>query len=320
MRDVVVIGGGLSGLSACYELEKRRAAYTVIEVKRRFGGGIRTMAEAGFIMDACAFAFSAPDKDILPPDLGLAERIIPIDSEACVFRQGTETLVRAFAECLGGGRLMRMAVSSIGRVGGRFAICLENGIMLDAGALILAVPARYAARMLWNLSPEAAQRLAVFRYDSIQRVSLGYHKRDLPARLDGGLETSVPFIISTDHSGRAPDRDHRLVQIGLRCSDPLPAGAAIDAVARQFGWGGAPLAARVDHWGEADLLADYGDNHRRNIRAIRGLLPGGLSLIGSDYCREAPEVRGVARLDERILAGRQAACEALDHLRAARKR
>ena len=42
MRDVVVIGGGLSGLAACYELEKRGAAYTVIEVKRRFGGGIRS--------------------------------------------------------------------------------------------------------------------------------------------------------------------------------------------------------------------------------------------------------------------------------------
>ena len=33
MRDVVVIGGGLSGLAACYELERCGAAYTVIEVK-----------------------------------------------------------------------------------------------------------------------------------------------------------------------------------------------------------------------------------------------------------------------------------------------
>ena len=39
MRDVVVIGGGLSGLAACYELEKCGAAYTVIEVKRRFRRG-----------------------------------------------------------------------------------------------------------------------------------------------------------------------------------------------------------------------------------------------------------------------------------------
>ena len=51
MRDVVVIGGGLSGLSACYELEKQQLPYTVIEVKRRLGGGIRSTFEAGFIME-----------------------------------------------------------------------------------------------------------------------------------------------------------------------------------------------------------------------------------------------------------------------------
>ena len=317
MRDVVVIGGGLSGLAACYELEKRGAAYTVIEVKWRFGGAIHSVFEAGFIMDASAFAFRPLPDDALLDDLGLRQRVVPISDEACVLLDGTESLVRALEARLQAGRLMRMAVSSIGRLGERFTICLENGIMLDAGALILALPARYAARALWNLAPDAAEQLARFRYDAIRRVSLGYHKRDLPAINEGDLDERFPFIISIDQRGRVPGRDHLLIQVGLRGHVDMMADGAIRAVTRHFGLRGPPIARRVDTWTEADLLSDYGDSHRHCIRAIRGFLPLGLSLIGSDYCLEAPTVRGIARLDERIQAGRSAARAALDYLREA---
>ena len=317
MRDVVVIGGGLSGLAACYELEKRGADYTVIEVKQRVGGAIRSLVKAGFVTDACAFAFRPITDRALLDDLGLRQRVVPIGDEACVFRDGSESLIRAFADRMGGGRLMRMALSSIGRLRGRFTICLENGIMLDAGALILALPARYAARALWNLAPEAAQKLAQFQYDSILRVSFGYHKRDLPAGVQGALDERFPFIISTDQPGRVPDRDHLLIQVGLRGNAEMTADDAIRAVTRHFGWRGTPIVRRVDYWTEADLLSDYGEGHRRCIRAILDLLPPGLCLIGSDYCFEAPAVLGIARLDERIETGRRAACEALAYLRAA---
>jgi len=319
MRDVVVIGGGLSGLAACFELERRGAAYTVIEVKGRFGGGIRSRAEAGFVMDACAFAFRPLADQALLENLGLRERMIQISSEACAFAGGTESLIGALAERLRGGRLTRMAVSSVGRLGNRFTICLENGIMLDAGALILALPARYAARALWNLAPDAAEQLARFRYDSILRVSLGYHKRKLPARPDGALDETFPFIISTDQRGRVPDGDHRLIQVGLRHAGDLPGGEAIRAVTQHFGWRAAPLVARVDDWPEADLLSDFCAAHRQRVDAICDMLSDGVSLIGSDYCREAPEVRGVARLDERIQMGRQAAREAHAYLKAKKK-
>lgn len=320
MRDVVVIGGGLSGLAAGYELEKRGIAYTVIEVKRRFGGGIRSTTARGFVMDAGAFAFRLPAAKVLPPEFELDQRILLISGDACVFRHSTETLVDAFADRLQGGRLMRMAVSSIGRLGNRFTICLENGIMLDAGALILAVPARYAARMLWNLAPGAAERLAAFRYDSIRRVSLGYRKRDLPARLDSDRDSTIRFIITTDEPGRVPDRDHLLMQVGLRASSNATAKETIDAVTQRFGWRAAPLVARVDYWPEADLLPNHDGSHRKDLSAIRDLLPAGVSLIGSDYCNEAPTDRGVARLDERILSGKQAARDALEYLKAAKKR
>jgi len=320
MRDVVVIGGGLSGLSACYELDKLSLPYTVVEVKRRFGGAICSISDSGFIMDASAFAFRQPAADVLPPEFDLADSIRPIGADACVFHQGAESLIRAFATRLGGGRLMRMAVSSIGRLGGRFTICLENGLMLDAGALILAVPAPYAARMLWNLAPEAAQQLTKFRYDPLRRVSLGYHKRDLPTPLDLTRDETFPFIIATDQPDRVPDRDHLLIQVGFRSAADLSADQSIRAVSRRLGFGRLPLAARVDYWAEADLLSDYAEDQRDKLGKIRQLLPAGLRLIGSDYCLGAPETGGIARLDERILMGARAAREAVDYLRARRKR
>ncbi len=317
MRDVVVIGGGLSGLSACYELERRGAAYTVIEVKRRFGGGIRSARQDGFIMDASAFAFRPIADDALLDDLRLQEQVIQIGSDSCAFAAGSETLISALAGRLGGGRLMRMALSSVGRLDGRFTICLENGIMLDAGALILALPARYAARALWNLAPEAAEQLARFRYDAIRRVSLGYHKRDLPRCMERDLDETFPFIITTDQPERLPDRDHRLIQVGLRSADDISADDAISLATKRFAGSAPPLVAQVDYWAEADLLPDYSAAHRNIVSAICRLLPEGLSLIGSDYCREAPNSQGVARLGERIQTGRRAACDALSYLRAA---
>lgn len=320
MRDVVVIGGGLSGLAAAYELDELGAPYTIIEVKRRFGGAICSRAEAGFTMDASAFAFRQPAADSLPPAFDLAGSILPIGADAFVFRAGTESLLRAYASRQRGGRLMRMAVSSIGRLRGRFTLCLENGLMLDAGALILAVPAPYAARMLRNLAPEATQRLMDFRYDSIRRASLGYRKRDLPALLESPRAETIPYVIATDQPGRVPDRDHLLIQVGFRSTADVTAEKSIQIVTQRLGARKPPLAAHVDYWAEADLLSNYAADHSKRIRQIRALLPAGLRLIGSDYCLEAPQSGSIARLDERIRMGAQAARDALDYLRAVRKR
>ncbi|MCY3834662.1 MAG: FAD-dependent oxidoreductase [Chloroflexi bacterium] len=320
MRDVVVIGGGLSGLSAAYELDKLGAPYTIIEVKRRFGGAIGSRAEAGFIMDASAFAFCQPALRCLPPEFDFADSILPIGANAFVFRGGAESLVRAYASRQRGGGLMRMAVSSVGRLRGRFTLCLENGLMLDAGALILAVPAPYAARMLRNLAPGATQRLLDFRYDPIRRVSLGYRKRDLPTPLETPRDETFPFVIATDQPSRVPDRGHLLIQVGFRSTADLTAEQSIRVVTQHLRARNKPLAARADYWAEADLLSDYAEDHRECIRQIRALLPAGLSLIGSDYCSEAPETAGVARLDERIQLGAQAARDAVRHLQARRKR
>ncbi|MCY4539492.1 MAG: FAD-dependent oxidoreductase [Chloroflexi bacterium] len=314
MRDVVVIGGGLSGLAACYELEKHPIHYTLIEVKKRLGGSIVSTAAGGFIADASAFAIAGIEDLPLFGELGLDQDRFEFEPGQFGFCGGTGSLTGALAQRLTGARLMRMAVSSIGRVDGRFTLCLENGLLLDAGAVIVAAPARYAERMLFNLAPDLSDWLRGYDYDSIRRVSLGYHKRDLPRRRIRPYSVIYPFVFATDSPGRVPDADHLLLQVGVRASSDLSPGDLIAQVLSHYGCDENPLFAQVDRWNESDPLSCYDDDHAATVSAIRARLPEGISLIGSDYCLGPPQKRGVARIDERLRQGRAAARAALDFL------
>lgn len=320
MRDVVVIGGGLCGLSACYELEKQSVPYTLIEVKGRFGGAIRTSASGGFVMDASGFFFLPFAQEPWLDELGLRHETVDVAEGACVFRSGSEALIRALAGKLRGGRLMRMAVSSLGRARGRFTICLENGMVYDAGAIIVAAPAPYAARMLRNLMPETAGGLAEFRYDSILRLSLGFRKCDLPGQIAGDPEGGFPFVFATDMPGRTPDRDHVLLQVGMRGGADLPKETIIGRVSQMLGLTAQPLVARVDYWPEADPLAWEEQPELKNMTVIHQALPEGIGLIGSDYLPGPATDCGIARLGERMRAGRAAARDAVAFLGARRGR
>ena len=314
MRDVVVIGGGLSGLAACCALEKQGARCTVIEVKPRFGGSIASTSERGFVIDASAFALQTPSSAALT-ELGL--QTIDLGAGTQGFAQGTESIIRAFADRLTGGRLMRMAVSSIGRWQGRFAICLENGMLLDARAVIVAAPARFAQRMLHNLAPPVAAALRAYHYDSIYRVSLGYHQSQLPQKTRAAYGMRFPFLLRTNHPTRVPSPEHALLQVAVRAPAGCEAAAVVQAAVQYYGWQGPPLVQRVDYWGEADPLDCYDADHRQKMRALQHQLPPGIWLIGSDY-GSPPQRMGVARLDERIRQGQSAAQAALRHLSAGR--
>ena len=49
--DVIIIGGGISGLSAAYELERRGISFTLLEASPRLGGLIRTEYLDGFTVE-----------------------------------------------------------------------------------------------------------------------------------------------------------------------------------------------------------------------------------------------------------------------------
>ena len=320
MRDVVVIGGGLSGLAAGYELEKHHIPYTVIEVKARFGGSIASTSEKGFIMDGSAFASHRIADWALLEELGLEAQLFDFGAGWVGFRGGTEFLIRAFASKLTGGRLMRMAVSTIGRWRKRFTICMENGMMFDAGALIVAAPARFAERMFHSFAPALSEVLRDCHYDAIHRVSLGYHKRGLPAQLEESQDKTFPFLLATDEPGRVPDGNHQLIQAGVRMAADRCPHAVIREAIRHYGWGENPIVKGVHYWPEADLLPGDDQGRRARMAAIKDLLPAGVWLIGSDYSEVCPPNQGLARLDDRIRQGQLAAQAAMRYRKARKSR
>jgi protoporphyrinogen oxidase len=311
MRDVVIIGGGLSGLAAAVELERLGVPYRLIEVKPRLGGSIMTETEAGFVLDGGAFAFPKSDSwDFLTP-LGLVDSLITVHEVSrrhlVALRAGTQSVVDALAAQVNGTVLRRMAVSSLGAMDGRFMICLENGLMLEAAALIVAAPARHAERMLRTLAPELSLRLSAVDYDTITRVNLGYRAADLNRPITFPWDVAVPFYMWTENPARVPEGG-LLLQIGVRLPPGQDESALSQHLHEHLKPDAPPLVERVDYWPDADPLPPHRKGFAAAMASTLAMLPEGVALAGSDYAGFA--------LAARIASGQAAAARAAAYLRA----
>jgi protoporphyrinogen oxidase len=303
MRDVVIIGGGLSGLAAARELQRLQIPYRLIEVKKRVGGSIVSEQRDGFVLDGGAFAFHRDESWAFLKDVGLADGLCPVvdnhQRDLVAFKQGTQTVVDALATGLTGTVIHRMAVSSIGNLDGNFTLCLENGLMWEAAALIVAAPARHTERMFRILAPDFSYALMDYGYDTITRVSIGYKKPDMPVPPKFPWDVAVPFYTWTDDPHRVP-ADHVLLNVGIRMlPKTVKADAIVQEIHREIKAAGRPVISRVDYWEDADPLPPHLPNFTQKMNALRQLLPAGVALAGSDY-----DGLGLA---ERIAAGRKAA-------------
>lgn len=305
MSDVMVIGGGLSGLAAAWELEQRHIPYTLIEVKGRLGGGVVSESRDGFVIDGGPMILTKSRAWPWLAELGLSDTLYPVGrlpdgADLVAFKQGTQTLVDALVSQLRLGRVMpRMAVSTLGTVDKNFAVCLENGMVIQAAGLIVAAPARYAERMFYTFEPAISQQLLQFHYDSITRVSLGYRQGDIALPIEPPPDAGFAFARWTDSDHRAPP-GHVLVQVGLRFAPgQTPPEDIVAELRKDLGWPSSHVVARVDHWPESHCLNAHDSHHDDTMTAIETLLPEGVALVGSDY-------RGF-RVEDRIEQGRAAA-------------
>ena len=307
--DALVIGGGVTGLAAAYELERLGAAYTLIEVKGRLGGSVVSERRAGWVLDGGPFVLKQTRPWPLLDALGLGGALdtaanLPDGSRLVVFKDGTQALVDALAARLARGRVLtRMAVSSVGLAGRRFAVCLENGLVCDADALVVAAPARYAERMFYGFIPEIALRLLRFRYDTITRVTLGFRADDIPLPLICPPDPACAFVRWTTSPHRVPP-GHALAQVGVRfpLAQTTPDALAAE-VCRGLKLAAAPLVVRADHWPESHALNTHSPDHDRLMAEIEALLPPGAALAGSDY--------RARRFEDRLVQGAAAARRAL---------
>ncbi|HEU5156517.1 MAG TPA: protoporphyrinogen oxidase [Streptosporangiaceae bacterium] len=175
---------------------------------------------------------------------------------------------------------------------------------LEADAVVIAVPARPAARLLADEAPAAAKELETIKYASMAIITLAYHTTAFtrPLRGSGYLvpavevgDTGVKAVtFSTNkwpHVARAAPgivivrcsigrygEEHTL----QRSDDDLKA-AAITELARTCGVGELPLDTRVTRWGGG--LPQYTVGHADRVARIRSAVAGlpGLAVCGAAY-------------------------------------
>src|SRR5581483_4817813 len=75
---VVVVGGGVAGLTAALELAEGGAAVTLVEAAGRFGGKITTSRVDGLVIEGGAESFlsSKPAALALVDRLGIGDRLV----------------------------------------------------------------------------------------------------------------------------------------------------------------------------------------------------------------------------------------------------
>jgi protoporphyrinogen oxidase len=307
MRDVVVIGGGLSGLTAAYELEKAGVDYSLIEVKRQLGGSLGSVQSGDCILDKGSFAFEdAFDGDWLA-SLGLEDPFFPLKKGVVAFKRGAGALIDALSSKITAPRLMRMAVSSIGdNEQGGYSICMENGLIFKAKRLIIALPARYAERVFYGYISEITEALLDYHYDTVQRISVVCKTSELPEHIPNPPDMAYVYIKRTEHESRVP-AGYSLLQFGFRINPARLQSPeqSLNFLLNHFGLP-EPIASHLGYWAEADPISCYDDGFAERLGKIRALLPENIALIGSDYSLKAPHHRGVARLEERIEQARLA--------------
>ena len=80
---VLIVGGGVSGLTLAYQLFSQGCDCLLVEAKKRLGGLIRTVERDGFILDGGpdAFLTQKPQALALCEELGLSADVIPTNTE-----------------------------------------------------------------------------------------------------------------------------------------------------------------------------------------------------------------------------------------------
>lgn len=84
MKDVIVIGSGIAGLSCGLELEKENIDFQILEEKDRTGGAIESVRFNDFLVETGPHAFSSNSKEILDivKDLGIENLLLEAKTES----------------------------------------------------------------------------------------------------------------------------------------------------------------------------------------------------------------------------------------------
>jgi protoporphyrinogen oxidase len=219
---VAVVGGGISGLAAAWELTRGGAEAVVLENERRAGGVIITERREGFVVEGGPDGFLAAEPELqqLAAEVGIADRLVdqiargsflwtgqrleplPEGRAAALlgingiaqedlhtgfrsFASGMADIIEALATRLGPAVRYASDVTSIIPSRSGYRIALVDGSVVEAEGVILAVPAWVAARLLAGFGISLARELDDVVYHPSLTVSLAYRQEQLPGSLEG---------------------------------------------------------------------------------------------------------------------------------------
>jgi oxygen-dependent protoporphyrinogen oxidase len=89
MSQVVILGGGMAGLSAAYELHRQQIPFVLLESGRRPGGVVLSEEVDGYVIDGGpdALLVQKPEGIALCKELGLGDRLVPTQLPRLAFIQ-----------------------------------------------------------------------------------------------------------------------------------------------------------------------------------------------------------------------------------------
>lgn len=243
---VIVVGAGIAGLAAAWELTRAGADVVVLESERRAGGVIVTDRVDGFIVEGGPDGFLAgePELPALAQELGIGDRIVnqqargtalwngralaPLDEGRAAallgieatksdvaagfrsFAAGMAELVDALVQRLGVVRLAQ-GVAGLVPAGSGWHLAITGGSAHDADGVVLALPAYSAGRLLEAVGATHGRALAEVVYAPSITVSLAYREVQFTKPLQGAgfvVPNSTPLHLRacTYSSAKFPGR------------------------------------------------------------------------------------------------------------------
>ncbi|MFF4241727.1 protoporphyrinogen oxidase [Actinomadura geliboluensis] len=280
--------------------------------------GHRSLISAVQGMRKAAPADAGPVFATLPDGLGTLPQLVADDITAAGGTVRTGATVRELRRREDGWRL------TVGPT--------RDPEYLDADAVVVAVPAAPAARLLEPDVPAAARELAGIEYASMAIITLAYRPTAFP-RLPKGSGYLVPGVESDPERGgrgvkavtfssvkwpHLRERDPGVIAVRcsvgrlgeertLQRSDEELAATAMAELAATCGVTELPAESRVTRWGGG--LPQYNVGHADRVAKVRAAVAGtpGLAVAGAAY-----DGLGIPAC---IASARAAATRVLDHLR-----
>ena len=300
--DLVLPGGGDTDDVSVGALVTRRLGRAVVDrlVDPLLGGVYAGRADE-LSVRATVPQLAAHDGSLIRA----VRRSLPASTSGPVFatvRPGLGTLVGVVAAASGARILTGRPVRRLERTPKGWRVVhgpTTDERAVDADAVIVALPAAPAARLLVDVAPRAAPDLAGIDAASMAIVTTAWRRADLPpGRASGYLVPAVsgrPVKAVTFATAKWAHLDAGDVAI-VRCSigrhgdtadlqrdDRDLVAAVIDELRLTTGVSATPIDARVSRWGGA--LPQYAVGHVERVRRIHAAVADvpGLAVCGASY-------------------------------------